>query len=250
MALAISGGGDVMTVLRRVLPCAIAVLVVLAALPLAAGDDPSPFRSDQKFANGLWMLTFQTPEGHIRLNMPERMWQGELASGTIELYPRGEGEVFADNLAALRTYNLRLADQELPASSRSFRWRLPAEANSRIELADAAGTGVAAAPAILAQRVEKRPEGPYVLPNMAQKGNTFVIRGPFDGDFANTRFLLAGRPVEKVAESSEILVVRNTAERLGRLRAVVAEGEVRQRAFLNSFDIGLSAPDGAAAPGE
>lgn len=238
-----------MTGMRRALLFGIAVLAVLAALPLAAEDDPSPFRSDQKFANGLWMLTFQTPEGHIRLNMPERMWQGELASGTIELYPRGEGKTLADNLAALRSYTLRLAGQELAASGSTFRWRLPAEANSRIELADANGDLVAAAPAVLAERAGKNPEGPYVLPGMVQKGNTFMIRGPFDGDFANTRVLLGGKPVEKVAESSEILVVRNTAERLGRLRVMVAEGEARQRAFLNSFDIQLSAPNGAAAPG-
>ncbi|HEX5715985.1 MAG TPA: hypothetical protein VF179_07485 [Thermoanaerobaculia bacterium] len=237
-----------MTVMRRALPYAIAVLVVLAALPLAAWDDSSPFRSDQKFANGLWMLTFQAPEGQIRLNMPERMWQGELASGTIELFPRGEGTAFADNLAALQDYSVRLEGEELAASSRSFRWR-PGQANSRIELIDRTGTAVSASPAIIASREGKRPEGPYVLPTLVQRGNTFIVRGPFDGDFANTRLLLGGKAVEKVAESFELLVVRNTAERLGRLRAVVAEGTARQRASLNSFEIALSAPKGAAAPG-
>lgn len=106
-----------------------------------------------------------------------------------------------------------------------------------------------AAPAILSRLEGERPAGPYVLPDMVQKGNTFAIRGRFDGDFANTRVLLGNRPVEKVAESSEILVVRNTAERLGRLRVTVAEGETRQRDFLNSFDLRLSAPNGAAEPG-
>jgi hypothetical protein len=236
-----------MFIVRRLSPVlAMAILASLVSLPLTAAD--FEYRSDQKFANGLWMLTFETPQGQVRLNLPERMRQGGVASGTIELYPRGEGAAFAANLAELKGYTLRLDGTELAASSRTFRWKLPGQPNSRVELFDASGR-VAASPAILSPAETRRPEGKYVLPSLAQRGSTFIVRGPFDGDFANTRVLLDGKPAEKIAESSDLLVVRNTADQTGKTRAVVIEGSVRQRAALHSFDMRLSAPRGIAAPG-
>lgn len=247
-----------MSIPRRVLPgLAIALLLAgLAVQPLAAasgGGSPKP--ADQKFVNGLWMLTFDTPEGQIRVNLPERLRQGELASGTLELFPRGEGDAFAANRIALAGYTLRLDGEELSAASGSFRWHLPAaDINSRVELLDAAGRTVSSAPAILTPTTRRETPAPaqglFDLPELVQRDHIFLIRGPFDGDLANTKVRIAGQPAEKIAESSELLVLRNVTRKLGRVSATVADGALRQRFVFNSIEVTLSAPKGAGRPGE
>ncbi|HEY2293781.1 MAG TPA: hypothetical protein VGM86_24010 [Thermoanaerobaculia bacterium] len=234
----------------RSIAIAILALTALAAQSLAAGQGAGAYRSDQKFASGLWMLTFDTSAGQIRVNLPERLTQGERVSGTIELYPRGQGRELQANLAALRTHTVRIDGEALAAADRSFLWRLPAEAsNGRVELLDAAGSVVADVPTTFAPAGQvERPAG-FDLPPVVQRGRAFLIRGPFDGDFANTRVLLGGRPAAKIAESSGVLVVENSAGDLGRVDALVVEGVQRQRAAFNSIEVRLSAPKGTAQPG-
>lgn len=241
---------------RYVVVC---LLLTASLLTLSSLASASPLsRVDQRFADGLWSVTFTTPEGRVWLYLPARLLPGDTVSGTIEVEPFGEGEAVQRNFEALRAYSLRFDDEEISARGKSVRWRLPeSQASSRVELVDGAGQKVAEAfanfvledstPRQLA--AEFKAGHAFAVPALAQRGRTILVHGPFDGDFATTRLVLAGKPAEMIAESSELLVVRNPAQALGRVKGVLVEKGQRQRLALNNFDIRIETPKGVARPG-
>jgi hypothetical protein len=253
---------------------AAAVWLALLALPqlllAVPASDPAEFFTSFRQVDGLGILTFHAPEGRITLNLPGELMGDDTVSATLSLEPLGRGQELERNRAALERYALRIDGEEVPARSHNLRWRIPAFATTAlVELVGADGaavteTEVATCPveeepvgSSSALEQPDRPPDPasrqrpadFKFQEMAQRGRTLVIHGPFDGDFSTTEVLIGGRRAEKLAESPHVLVVRNPAPAPGRTEVAVHEGDRVASATFCNFEIDIVAPAGVAPPG-
>src|SRR5215470_20128516 len=70
--------------------------------PRAAAQNAAGFKVDFKSDNGLCTASFTTPQGIIRVNLPDDMAAGDTISGTVTTEPTGQNDAErAQNLTEL-----------------------------------------------------------------------------------------------------------------------------------------------------
>src|SRR5882762_7305870 len=88
---------------------------------LAAAQNATGYRVDSNTNNGLYVTNFTTPQGLIRVNLPEVMVAGDTVSGSIYTEPTGKNETDrSQNLEELNSYVIDLVGQETAVGDRTF----------------------------------------------------------------------------------------------------------------------------------
>src|SRR2546426_10978020 len=79
-----------------------AALIAITFIPIAtktpfappvAAQNAAGYRVDSRSANGLYITTFTTPQGVIKVNLPDDMAAGDMISRTVPTESSGQTEV-------------------------------------------------------------------------------------------------------------------------------------------------------------
>src|SRR5580765_9046320 len=99
----------------------ISIATLTPFAPRAAAQNATGYRVDSKSADGLYITTFTTPQGVIKVNLPNDMAAGDTVSGSIYAEPTGKNETERrQNLEELNRYVIDLVGQETAVGDRTF----------------------------------------------------------------------------------------------------------------------------------
>ena len=200
--------------------------------------------------DGVAAVTFTTPQGKVRVWLPDDMMAGDHISGTVVADPAGTGDfevnknanALADFAVSVngRTLTLRALPRMTGAGITSVFTDEIAVAPSKVELLSN-GKVVASAP--LPARPLPEPAAPtgVRVPLLAQAGRPLEIQGPFDGNAENTKASIRGAEVPILAESPRQAVVRVPADALGPTEISIAENGVETKGSVRVISVKLSA---------
>lgn len=218
----------------------------------------------QKFG-GIQRLNLETPEGTIRVNVPDDLRPGET----------GTGSVSAD-LPAAYAYGVLLADQPMTLDRRPAGWRIPSDAstvkvrlNTRdgmevlttqfsIRAGDPASPAAQTKPADLAS--EAQPPEPkvdlqipslyYRLPSIGWIGGPLPIQGTFDGDASTTTIRFDNVQGAILAESLRQTIVEPPRDVYGIMTLLIQEGRQSVSCWFRSLWVSAASPKSILQPGE
>src|SRR5258705_3309595 len=89
--------------------------------PRAAAQNAAGYSVDSKSADGLYSTTFTTPQGVIKVNLPDAMVAGDTVSGSIYTEPTGKNETERrQNLEELNGYVIDLVGQQTAVGDKTF----------------------------------------------------------------------------------------------------------------------------------
>ena len=98
--------------------------------PRAAAQNAAGYRVDSSSANGLYITTFTTPQGVIKVNLPDDMAAGDTISGTVTAEPTGKNDAErVQNLAELKRHVLVVEGQQTLVGAGTFSWSIPRPLN-------------------------------------------------------------------------------------------------------------------------
>ena len=103
---------------------------VASAAPAVDGipQGHSRARAAATTGSGLFIVTFKTSQGQIRVFLPAEMQPGDAIVSTTVIEPRGRRETDKDaNRSQLAAYTLSLAGQVQPVLEPVQHWSLPAD---------------------------------------------------------------------------------------------------------------------------
>jgi CHAT domain-containing protein/tetratricopeptide (TPR) repeat protein len=222
----------------------ISVCVVLIAsqtrlAPRAAAQNATGYRIDSNTNNGLYVTNFTTPQGLIRVNLPDDMVAGDTASGSIYTEPTGKNETERNqNLEDLNSYVIDLAGQKTTVRDRTFTRSI--KGTIAIVLSHH-GQSVATATIPIAVTAPPQPTQ-FTVPTGGQQGRLIEIDCPCNGTFSSQDYArIGGTTLSLIAESPRKLIVHNTSEVSGPTNLdLVENGSAMQCPFRN-IAINLSA---------
>ena len=235
----------------------------------------NPSTAQIQSREGLYVTTFATGLGKIRINLPDDMAAGDTISGTVIAEPKGPSDdERSRNRASLEGLVIEIGNQKISTKQPSFSWVVPRTGVSPhylLRLVEVTG-GTISAPLPIQSAPSPRPPGThsgFTIPTIGQAGRPIEIRGPFDGNAANTtvRFGPAGSRIqdfekntEKVsggfgllrplAESPRQLIVESPTNVTGAVEIMVQEGGVTTTAPYRNVGVQLNAPKTTLLRGE
>jgi len=228
----------------------IAIAFILIAIttpfgPRAGAQNASGYRVDYKSANGLYTATFTTPQGVIRVNLPDDMAAGDTISGTVTAEPNGQNDAErAQNLAELKRLVLLIEGQQTPVGDEKFSWNIPRPLNSNSKNISLLHQGQTASTTTIPIAATPPPTpSQFTIPTGGQQGRVIKITGPGNGIFSPQDYVkIGGKIVPPLAESPRSLLLRNTSESLGPTNIESKENGVGMQCPFRSIGINLSAP--------
>jgi IPT/TIG domain-containing protein len=194
--------------------CAILLLFALMASTPARAQSTSA-RADT--TAGTHTVTFNTPQGTVRLHVSSDAAPGDVISGLIAVEPAGATQQDRDaNVGRLNGLFLEFQGQQTSVASARYEWLVPASLRTGSAPLSLRG----AEKVLLSQssvpidpvpapgpRAGSRDET-FELPTEAETGRTAVIRGRFDRSLAGKTVTFAGTEAALLASSSRQLVFR------------------------------------------
>jgi len=215
---------------------------------------------------GLHTTIFETPEGKIKVNLPDDMAAGDTISGTVIAEPAGTTlEEKERNSDELNGYVVEVEAKDKPVKEASVKTKLLrgvviptvlAGGVTTLILKDKTGQSVSATEVpVLPKAPElKHPSVPtsddFQLPSVGQAGRPIVVTGPFDGDTATTGVKIGGKGLRVLAESPRKVVAESPREIVGPTEIEVKEGNIVARNKFNNLRVTLSAPKRSLIRGE
>jgi hypothetical protein len=178
--------------------------------------------------NGLSTVTYETPEGNIKLNYPQVLLAGDRFTGTVMAEPRGGNEeektAFTSTISG---YVVEVNDSVQTSTKQgSFQWTLPDALSAlTLVLRDPGGNVVSRMEAPVLSGVDSAPGG-FELPSIAQVGNPVQVPGPFDGDGGSTSITIGESPAGVLAESPRAAFFQAPSDKVGLLPITVTEDGV------------------------
>lgn len=163
---------------------------------------------------GLTTAVFETPNGQIKVYLPDDIRPGEMISGIVVAEPSGSNDRQTEkNLAALLRYQVALDGIKFPVrtSPAALKWQVPENriTAAPLELQDAAGKTISTLECPVTSTNPSIPD-PVSLPGIspgcsipshALTAAPLRITGSFDGDLSTTQCNLTGQPLQVLAES-------------------------------------------------
>lgn len=197
---------------------------------------------------GLHVITFDTLQGTVTVNLPDDMAAGDTISGTVTTDPKGDSpEQKAKSEDSLSGVVVEVADQERPASGGKAKWIVPAAAAVAIPLIlrDRNGREIGKVNVPVAKMPppsqQKRSAG-FAMPAMGQAGKPVEITGSFDGDFGTSGVRVGGQSINVMAESPRKLIVQSPTEVVGATQLEVSESGSVARCEFRNIAVALAAP--------
>ncbi len=213
-----------------------------ASLPPTAG--PAHWRV------GILRITHETQQGKVSIILPDDIRAGDTISGTVVIEPQGAtNEERMANAAQLSGYVIDVEGQRSRVADGRVLLKIgPAGGMVPLLLRDTAANpvnvmGIAASPV-------DTPLQPQPAPAFAQAASPMPIPGAFDGDAANTKASINGRPVTIIAESPRQTVIDCPPELTGPAEIVVTDKGSAVSARTNLIGILLQAPRTTLMRGE
>ena len=188
-------------------------------------------------ANGLFVTTFDTPQGTIKVNLTDDVATGDTISGTVETEPTGKGDAErAQNQAELSGYVIEIEGKKTTVVEKKISWAIPTTLTSDAKLIvlEHRGQTVATSEIPISQMPTSTPTQ-TTLPTGGQQGRTIECRGNFP---PTDQVSIGGSVLPEVARSPRKIVVRNTSETLG--PTTIKAGP--QECPFRNISIKLSAP--------
>lgn len=219
------------------------------AIAFLAAFSGAAWAQEVSTENGLSTVTYETPEGQIKVNYPHTLVAGDRFTGTVIAAPKGESEAeraaFVDKISG---YVVEVNDSvRASTTAGSFQWQLP-EALSALSLVlrDSEGNALSRTDAPIQSSMDpalgsgSAPDD-FDLPAAGQAGHPVRVDGPFDGDVGSTRITIGESPTAVLAESPRAAFFQAPADQIGSHpitlteNGVTTEGQFRSIGF--SYDL-------------
>ncbi len=192
---------------------------------------------------GLLSVFFDTPQGKIRVNLPDDMAAGDIISGTLITMPAGRNDkARAKNLKLLKSYVLEIDGQKTMAGEDWGKWKIPHKKELHMTLKNKKDQvlGKTRLPVLPEQPTPE--SGEFKLPRMGQAGISLPVKGKFNGDFSNTDCRIGDKKVKIWAESPRQAVVASPMDQFGPLEIHLKEGDYETAGEYRNIGIALTAP--------
>jgi len=223
----------------------------MSLTPMLASEDPP--------AGGMRIFRMQLPGGQFRVYLPDDIRVGDQISGSMSYEPNAastaETEQFLARLSQVRVEARFVETGPRSAAtsvngdrfSSGFRFDVPAGAAGPLTLDLSAGPGTNLGEVKLPITTEPipgiadTPVAGHLFAGLAQADGPLEIRGPFDGDSANTLAELDKTRAHVLIESPRLLVVRSPAQILGVADVLVRDGSRQITGTTRNIGVALSA---------
>lgn len=209
----------------------------------ATAQNAAGYRADSNSNNGLYVTNFTTPQGLIRVNLPDDMAAGDTVSGSIYAEPTGKNETErAKNRDELNGYVVELLGQKTTVEEKKFTRNIPGNTEVKtIELLYR-GKTVAKSTIVITATAPPSPTE-FTLPSGGQQGRLIQIKGPCNGVFSTQDYAkIGGTTLPQLAESPRSLVLQNTSEVAGPTNFEGQENGVAMQCPFRNIGVNLSAP--------
>jgi hypothetical protein len=248
-----------MNMIRAKLLVAIIPLVVIAVVPLVsliaahselkteAAITPSispcheaGYNAGVITLNGLLIITFDTPLGKIKINLPDDLAAGDTVSGTVNVEPAGPSKSERDkNETELSGYVIDIGGQKKNLRDRMISLVIPAtQTITLIHLGQPVATSE-----IPVSTTPLPAPNKFTLPTGGQHGRTIEIKGPFNGAFMPQDSVKIGETTAPpIAESPRKIVVMNNSPATGPTKIQINENGTTTECPFRNIKINLSAP--------
>ncbi len=224
-------------------------MVSMIALSIALAF---PAQTQLGSSGGLTTATFNTPQGAVRIYLPDDLQAGDRISGTVVAIPAGAspGEREA-NASTLQGLVVTSPGGDASPNGPQFEWQFPsgvAEGAFELKLAEPSGrtrgtlTVPYAPPGIAA--------GDFHFPQFTTPGSPVQVFGPFDGQLKNTQAYLGSSPVPIIAESPRKAIVVCPPDELGPTTISCTEGENSGGDRIRVIGLSLEADKNTVLAGE
>jgi len=164
---------------------------------------------------GLTTATFNTPNGVIKVYLPDDIRQGDIISGTVVSEPSGNNARKKEkNLAELRKYSISFNDEKFPVGNKTYNSiqlsiQTGKPVNGQMELISSVQTLHGEVVDVkVPNKIQIIPYDVCVIPSHALTGSPLNIPGPFDGNSSNTLCSIGSLPVTVLAESPRGCVIK------------------------------------------
>jgi CHAT domain-containing protein len=211
----------------------------------AAAQNAAGYRVESSSANGLYITTFTTPQGVIKVNLPDDMAAGDTISGTVTAESTGQNDAErAQNLAELKRHVLVVEGQQTLVGTGTFSWSIPRPLNPNSKTISLSQRGQNAATTTIPISATPLPSpSGFTLPTGGQEGRLIQIKGPGNGIFSPQDYVkVGGTMLPPLAESPRSLILRNASESLGPTNLECHENGAAMQCPFRNLGINLSAP--------
>ncbi len=174
----------------------------------------------------LSVTNFSLPQGKVTVYLPTDTLAGDTVSGTVIAVPSGSGEDAVKNGAVLNGYVVEVGGQKPGRKGTSPSWAVPVGAATlTIALRDSDGKEVASSTCALRDSQYANSPSQFGVDPVVANSTPVQVRGPFDGDSANTTAQCGESTLVPLAESPRSCVFAGVPERTGPTTIVVHEGD-------------------------
>jgi hypothetical protein len=192
---------------------------------------------------GLHSVFFYTPQGKIRVNLPDDIAIGDIISGTLIATASGKNDkAQAKNLKSLKDYILEIDGQKTSAGENWGKWKMPDSKELLITLKNKKGKIVSQTQIPLLPEYPTQKPGEFTLPRMGQAGISLPVKGKFNGDFSDTDCRIGDRKLKLWAESPRKVIVESPMDPIGLMDIILKEGDVELEGEYRNIGLTLNAP--------
>ena len=202
------------------------------------------YHVDSNTANGLFVTTFDTPQGKIKVNLTDDVAAGDTISGTVETEPAGKNDAErAQNQAELNGYVIELEGQKTKVGDKKITCNIPTVLTTEAKTIVLQHNGqTVATTEIPISATAPPPPSQFTLPTGGQQGKPIYIKGPCDGAFSPQDHIKVGPTIlPPVAESPRSLVVLNLSDVVGPTNIDCNENGVETQCPFHNVRVNLSA---------
>jgi len=196
-------------------------------------------------ANGLLVMAFETPQGKIKVNLPDDMAPGDTISGTVNVEPAGNNQSErATNETELNGYVIDLGGQKKSVSVRMLALIIPTTLSSGARTITLLHVGQPVATAEIPISTTPAPGlNKFTLPTGGQQGRSIEIKGPFNGVFTPPdSVIIGGTTAPPIAESPRKIIVLDSSPSTGPTKIQINENGTTTECPFRNIKINLSAP--------
>jgi hypothetical protein len=196
-------------------------------------------------ANGLFVTTFDTPQGKIRVNLPDDMAAGDTISGTVETEPQGKNDAErAQNEGVLNGEVIELEGQKTKVGDKTFKRIIPITLTPEAKTIVLVHNGQTVATTEIPISATPPPTPmQFTLPTGGQQGRPIEIKGACNGIFSpQDSVKIGGTTAPPLAESPRKIVVQNTSNTVGPTTIECNENGSTTESPFRNIGIKLSAP--------
>jgi len=220
-----------------------AIIFITTETPLhsyASTQTAAGYRVQSNIAEGLYATIFTTPQGNIKVNLPEVLVVGDTVSGSIYTEPTGKSATERNqNLEELNSYVVDLVGQQTVVRDKTFTRNI---SGAITIVLFRNGQNVATATVPVLPTAPPRPTQ-FSVPTGGQQGRLMQIDCPCNGAFSPQDYVrIGGTQLPLIAESPRSLVVHNTSEVAGPTNLDLSENGLSAQCPFRNIHVNLSAP--------